>query len=316
MNDNQLESECDYCNNPRNSHNCQIGNLRIVRRRSCRKQPKEADDHIHICITISDIGVFVKKVPLMVMGALAILLVAVFVLARSDVAELTIGVPIIAVVTTVMASVIASLLADPRARYGELLLSLSQVRTVSDPDNQKQCLMDAALKLYTLDGCGRKGFLEWINDETNKSVLIELADKLTRLLCKDINWHIMRRIGTDLYDSGLTSTGHMEARFVNRQNICRIYVGKASCKRVATGSCEPILGGANEVEQMADRRRLHQDNPLILDYSSSMNLTEPLDRLTRFSVSFSQQESAFERMTRTYLQIDPLYCDRFEKVFS
>jgi len=76
------------------------------------------------------------------------------------------------------------------------------------------------------------------------------------------------------------------------------------------------LGGANEVEQMADRRRLHQDNPLILDYSSSMNLTEPLDRLTRFSVSFSQQESAFERMTRTYLQIDPLYCDRFEKVFS
>ena len=108
----------------------------------------------------------------------------------------------------------------------------------------------------------------------------------------------------------------METRFVNHQSICGKYVGKSSCKRVATGSSKPILAGANEVEQMADRRRLQQDNPLILDYSSSMNLMEPLARLTRFSGSFSQQGSAFERMMRTYLQIDPLYCDRFETVFS
>uniref|UniRef100_UPI002618D723 restriction endonuclease n=1 Tax=Ferrimicrobium sp. TaxID=2926050 RepID=UPI002618D723 len=47
-----------------------------------------------------------------------------------------------------------------------------------------------------------------------------------------------------------------------------------------------------------------------------MNLTDLLDKLTRLSASFSQQGTAFERMMRTYLQTDPLYCDRFEKVFS
>ena len=47
-----------------------------------------------------------------------------------------------------------------------------------------------------------------------------------------------------------------------------------------------------------------------------MNLTNLLDKLTRLSASFSQQGTAFERMMRTYLQTDPLYSDRFEKVFS
>ena len=47
-----------------------------------------------------------------------------------------------------------------------------------------------------------------------------------------------------------------------------------------------------------------------------MNLTDLLDKLTRLSASFSQQGTAFERMMRTYLQTDPLYSDRFEKVFS
>ncbi|MHB8191380.1 MAG: type ISP restriction/modification enzyme [Ferrimicrobium sp.] len=47
-----------------------------------------------------------------------------------------------------------------------------------------------------------------------------------------------------------------------------------------------------------------------------MNLTDLLDKLTRLSANFSQQGTAFERMMRTYLQTDPLYCDRFEKVFS
>ena len=64
-----------------------------------------------------------------------------------------------------------------------------------------------------------------------------------------------------------------------------------------------------------DTRRLH-DNPLILDYSSSMNLTDLLEKLTRLSASFSQQGTAFERMMRTYLQTDPLYSERFEKVLS
>ena len=47
-----------------------------------------------------------------------------------------------------------------------------------------------------------------------------------------------------------------------------------------------------------------------------MNLTDLLEKLTRLSASFSQQGTAFERMMRTYLQTDPLYSDRFEKVFS
>jgi len=47
-----------------------------------------------------------------------------------------------------------------------------------------------------------------------------------------------------------------------------------------------------------------------------MNLTDLLEKLTRLSASFSQQGTAFERMMRTYLQTDPLYPDRFEKVFS
>lgn len=51
-------------------------------------------------------------------------------------------------------------------------------------------------------------------------------------------------------------------------------------------------------------------------YSSPMNLTGLLDKLTRLSANSSQQGTAFERMMRTYLQADPLYSDRFEKVFS
>ena len=47
-----------------------------------------------------------------------------------------------------------------------------------------------------------------------------------------------------------------------------------------------------------------------------MNLTDLLDKLTRLSASSSQQGTAFERMMRTYLQTDPLFSDRFEKVFS
>ena len=47
-----------------------------------------------------------------------------------------------------------------------------------------------------------------------------------------------------------------------------------------------------------------------------MNLTDLLDKLTRLSASFSQQGTAFERMMRTYLQTDPLYSDRVEKVSS
>ena len=47
-----------------------------------------------------------------------------------------------------------------------------------------------------------------------------------------------------------------------------------------------------------------------------MNLMDLLDKLTRLSASFSQQGTAFERMMRTYLQTDPLYSERFEKVFS
>jgi predicted helicase len=46
-----------------------------------------------------------------------------------------------------------------------------------------------------------------------------------------------------------------------------------------------------------------------------MNLTDLLDKLTLLSASFSQQGTAFERMMGTYLQTDPLYSDRFEKVF-
>jgi len=47
-----------------------------------------------------------------------------------------------------------------------------------------------------------------------------------------------------------------------------------------------------------------------------MNLTDLLDKFTRLFASFTQLGIAFEQMMRTYLQTDPLYADRFEKVFS
>jgi len=199
MNDNQLESECDYCNNPRNSHNCQIGNLRIVRRRSCRKQPKEADDHIHICITISNIGTLKNRILFYFLGGLFFVIVFVLFLAGGNVEDLAIYLAMITVVVSISANILVIPLANSRSQYGELLLSLSQVRTVSGRDRRKQCLIDAALKLYALEGCRREGFLqflEWINHKKRTSVeFIELADSLTTLLCKDISWHIIRRIG-------------------------------------------------------------------------------------------------------------------------
>ncbi|MCI2976338.1 MAG: DEAD/DEAH box helicase family protein, partial [Ferrimicrobium sp.] len=47
-----------------------------------------------------------------------------------------------------------------------------------------------------------------------------------------------------------------------------------------------------------------------------MNLTDLLEKLTRLSASTSQQGTAFERMMQTYLQTDPMFSQRFEKVFS
>ncbi|SHE94159.1 Predicted helicase [Ferrithrix thermotolerans DSM 19514] len=47
-----------------------------------------------------------------------------------------------------------------------------------------------------------------------------------------------------------------------------------------------------------------------------MNLTDLLEKLTLLSANSTQQGNAFERLMRAYLQTDPLYASRFEKVFS
>lgn len=46
-----------------------------------------------------------------------------------------------------------------------------------------------------------------------------------------------------------------------------------------------------------------------------MNLTELLAKLEHLAANTSQQGTAFERMMRNYLMIDPLYADRFEKIY-
>ncbi|WP_276937939.1 type ISP restriction/modification enzyme [Ferrimicrobium acidiphilum] len=47
-----------------------------------------------------------------------------------------------------------------------------------------------------------------------------------------------------------------------------------------------------------------------------MNLTQLLAKLELLAASTSQQGMAFERMMRAYLTMDPLFADRFEKVFT
>jgi hypothetical protein len=47
-----------------------------------------------------------------------------------------------------------------------------------------------------------------------------------------------------------------------------------------------------------------------------MNLTDLLEKLTRLTVSFSQQETAFAQMMQAYLRADPLYAEHFEKVLA
>ncbi len=46
-----------------------------------------------------------------------------------------------------------------------------------------------------------------------------------------------------------------------------------------------------------------------------MTLTDLLEKLTSLAANSRQQGDAFERMMLTYLQIDPIFAERFEKVF-
>jgi len=199
MSDNQSKRKRQCCNKLRNRHNCKIGDLWIIRRRVFRSKPKEPDYDIHIYIKIGDIGAFITAIPFIFFGGLVIVVGLAMFLAGRDSEELAIDLALITMLISIPATMLVIPLPNSRSQYGELLLSLSQVRAVSGRDRRKQCLIDAALKLYALDGCRREGFLqflEWINHKERTSVeFIELADSLTTLLCKDISWHIIRRIG-------------------------------------------------------------------------------------------------------------------------
>jgi len=199
MSDNQSKRKRQCCNKLRNRHNCKIGDLWIIRRRFFRSKPKEPDCDIHIYIQIGNIGTLKNRILFSFLGGFVFVFVFVLFLAGRDVEDLAIYLAIITVVVSISVNILVIPLANSRSQYGELLLSLSQVRTVSGRDRRKQCLIDAALKLYALEGCRREGFLqflEWINHKKRTSVeFIELADSLTTLLCKDISWHIIRRIG-------------------------------------------------------------------------------------------------------------------------
>lgn len=190
MSNNRPKRKRGCCSKLRNKHKYEIDNLRIIRRHTFMGKREYDDGHIHVIIVLGDIGAWLRVVPKFFVGVVFIgIAIALFVAGR-DIHELATDVAVLAVVMSVMVTTYVPSVTNSRPHYSELLLSLSQVTAVKTKDDQRQWLINAVLQLYNLDGCSREDFLKflkWINHEQRScEEFIDLADNLTKLLCKDM----------------------------------------------------------------------------------------------------------------------------------
>lgn len=206
MTDHQPKGKCKYCYKLRNRHKANVGDFFIIRRRVLRSSPQLRDSHLHICIGGLDFGAVIITSFFMVIVAVAISLLYTFTTAHRNLTALVIDLAVLTILTTVMVGIVGNLLGivgnlvgSLRPSYGELLLLLSQGSVPSECDStRRQCLLDSALKLYSINSCSRDGyheFLKWINDTKRSSCdYCELAIQLEQLLYKNIKWRICQRM--------------------------------------------------------------------------------------------------------------------------
>ena len=185
MTEGQPNSKCNYFNRLCNRHKINVGDFFIIKRRVWRSKPKQEASHLHICISGYNFGVIVKRMMAIIVGFFVFAALGTLYF-RGDLTGLAIYLAFLAVVMSAI-NAIWPVVGDPRPSYGELLLSLFRALTVFDRNDQKQCLVDAALRLYSIDACTREGLqelLKWINhSERTYSDYYELAVGLNKLLC-------------------------------------------------------------------------------------------------------------------------------------
>ena len=199
MTESQPNSKCNYCNRIRNRHKINVGDFFIIKRRVWRSSPQVEGNHLHICIGGGNFGTITITSSFIVILVAGILLLYAFVLEHRNLAALIIDLTVLTILIPVLVSIVGNIVGNPRPSYGELLLLLSQGSSPSECDSQRrQYLLDSALKLYSINGCGSDGLqelLKWINHNEHTSCdYCRLARDLSKLLCTYINWPIMRQI--------------------------------------------------------------------------------------------------------------------------